>query len=118
MELLNRNCDVNWVHHDGATPLHVATAWIASSHNSQLRLPPVGEEPRAVIAMMMHNGVDPTTTEGMTKSERRCVGMTPLEAFRRDIAMSPWRNDKQIGPKFDKTANIIHTLLEQGEQAV
>lgn len=118
LELLNRNADVQWKHHDGATALHVATAWIASSHNSNLRMPPVGEEPRAVIAMMLHNGVDPTQTEGMSKGNNRSVGMTPLESFRREIARSPWRNDEQIGKKFDKTAKLIHTLLEQGEKAV
>jgi len=118
LELLNRNADVLWKHQDGATALHVATAWIASSHNAQLRLPPVGEEPRAVILMMLHNGVDPTQTEGMSRSSTRGTGMTPLEAFRRDIAMSPWRTDEKIGPKFDKTAHQVHTLLEQGERAV
>merc|ERR1712150_94640 len=118
LELLNRNADVQWKHEDGATALHVATAWIASSHNSQLRLPPVGEEPRAVIAMMLHNGVDPTQTEGMSKGANRSTGVTPLEAFRRDVARSPWRTDEQLGKKFDKTAQLIHTLLEQGEQAV
>eukprot|EP00931_Biecheleriopsis_adriatica_P068072 TRINITY_DN42106_c0_g1_i1.p1 TRINITY_DN42106_c0_g1~~TRINITY_DN42106_c0_g1_i1.p1 ORF type:complete len:441 (-),score=113.70 TRINITY_DN42106_c0_g1_i1:57-1379(-) len=118
LELLNRNADVQWTHHDGATALHVATAWIASSHNSNLRMPPVGEEPRAVIAMMLHNGVDPTQTEGMSKGANRSTGMTPLETFRREIARSPWRNDEKIGRKFDQTAKTIHTLLEQGEQAV
>jgi len=118
LELLNRNADVQWKHHDGATALHVATAWIASSHNSNLRIPPLGEEPRAVIAMMLHNGVDPTQTEGMSKSVNRSTGMTPLEAFRRDIARSPWRTDEKIGKKFDATAKTIHVLLEQGEQGV
>lgn len=118
LELLNRNVDVNWTHHDGATALHVATAWIASAHNSHLRLPPVGEEPRAVIAMMLHNGVDPTKTEGMSKGANRATGMTPLESFRREIARSPWRTDEKMGVKFDKTAKVIHMLLEQGESAV
>jgi len=118
LELLNRNADVHWKHHDGASALHVATAWIASSHNSNLRIPPVGEEPRAVIAMMLHNGVDPTQTEGMSKGANRSTGMTPLESFRREIARSPWRTDEKMGAKFDKTAKIIHTLLEQGEQAM
>jgi len=118
LELLNRNCDVSWKHHDGATPLHVATAWIASSHNSNLRMPPIGEEPRAVIAMMMHNGVDPTHTEGMSKGANRSTGMTPLETFRREIARSPWRTHAEIGAKFDKNARVIHVLLEQGESAV
>lgn len=118
LELLKRNADVQWTHHDGATALHVATAWIASSHNSNLRMPPVGEEPRAVIAAMLHNGVDPTQTEGMSKGENRSTGMTPLETFRREIARSPWRTDEKIGRKFDATAKTIHTLLEQGESAV
>jgi len=118
LDLLNRNADVSWKHEDGATPLHVATAWIASAHNAQLRMPPVGEEPRAVIHMMLHNGVDPTQTEGMSKGHNRGTGMTPLESFRREIARSPWRSDEQIGPKFDKTAKLIHQLLEQGEDAV
>lgn len=118
LELLNRNADVQWKHHDGATALHVATAWIASSHNSNLRLPPMGEEPRAVIAMMLHNGVDPTQTEGMSKGANRSTGMTPLESFRREIARSPWRTDEKIGKKFDQTAKTIHVLLEQGEEAV
>jgi len=118
LELLNRNASVQWQHTDGATALHVAVAWIASSHNSQLRLPPVGEEPRAVIAMCLHNGADPTQTEGMTKSATRGTGMTPLETFRREVARSPWRSHEQIGAKFDETAKRIHTLLEQGERAV
>eukprot|EP00446_Apocalathium_sp_SHHI-4_P030840 CAMPEP_0177233374 /NCGR_PEP_ID=MMETSP0367-20130122/43833_1 /TAXON_ID=447022 ORGANISM="Scrippsiella hangoei-like, Strain SHHI-4" /NCGR_SAMPLE_ID=MMETSP0367 /ASSEMBLY_ACC=CAM_ASM_000362 /LENGTH=448 /DNA_ID=CAMNT_0018684105 /DNA_START=1 /DNA_END=1347 /DNA_ORIENTATION=+ len=118
LELLNRNADVLWTHHDGATALHVACAWIASSHNAQLRMPPVGEEPRAVISMMLHNGVDPTQTEGMTKSASRGTGMTPLETFRRQIAMSPWRNDESIGKKFYKMSEDIHLVLEQGEEAV
>mmetsp|Transcript_151601 Transcript_151601/g.263365 ORF Transcript_151601/g.263365 Transcript_151601/m.263365 type:complete len:460 (+) Transcript_151601:47-1426(+) len=118
LELLNRNADVTWTHHDGATPLHVAVAWIASTHNSQLRMPPVGEEPVAVISMMLHNGVDPTKTEGMTKSATRGTGMTPLETFRREVSMSPWRSDPTFGPKFDKTARSIYTLLEQGEAAI
>ncbi|CAE8628392.1 unnamed protein product, partial [Polarella glacialis] len=118
LELLNRNADVQWKHHDGATALHVACAWIASSHNANLRIPPVGEEPRAVIAMMLHNGVDPTQAEGMSKGANRSEGMTPLETFRREIARSPWRNDENIGAEFDKTAKTIHILLEQGESAV
>jgi len=118
LALLNRNADVLWAHEDGATALHVATAWIASSHNSQLRMPPVGEEPRCVIAMMLHNGVDPTQTEGMTKSTTRGTGMTPLETFRREIAMSPWRNNEAIGKKFYKMSEEIHKILEQGEKAV
>lgn len=118
LELLNRNADVMWTHHDGATALHVATAWIASSHNAHLRRPPLGEEPRAVIAMMLHNGVDPTQTEGMTKSSTRGTGMTPLETFRRQISMSPWRNDPNFGKKFYKMSEDIHKLLEQGEEAV
>lgn len=118
LELLNRNADVLWTHHDGATALHVATAWISSAHNAQLRMPPMGEEPRAVISMMLHNGVDPTQCEGQTKSATRGMGMTPLETFRRQIASSPWRSDPNVGQKFDKNAKVIHTLLEQGEQAV
>lgn len=120
LELLNRNADVTWKHHDGASALHVAMAWIASSHNSNLRLPPVGEEPRAVIAMMLHNGVDPTQTEGMTlqSNSNRSRGMTPLETFQREIARSPWRTHAEIGPQFDKTAKTINTLLEQAEQAM
>eukprot|EP00405_Crypthecodinium_cohnii_P051014 CAMPEP_0206601116 /NCGR_PEP_ID=MMETSP0325_2-20121206/46369_1 /ASSEMBLY_ACC=CAM_ASM_000347 /TAXON_ID=2866 /ORGANISM="Crypthecodinium cohnii, Strain Seligo" /LENGTH=436 /DNA_ID=CAMNT_0054112889 /DNA_START=64 /DNA_END=1371 /DNA_ORIENTATION=- len=118
LELLNRNADVLWKHHDGATALHVATAWISSEHNSNLRMPPVGEEPRAVIAMMLHNGVDPTQTEGMSVSSSRGTGMTPLEGFRRQIAMSPWRNDPNIGAKFYKMSEEIHLILEQGEEAV
>jgi hypothetical protein len=118
LELLNRNADVLWKHEDGASALHVTCAWIASSHNAQLRLPPTGEEPRAVIAMMLHNGVDPTVTEGMSKGAMRSEGMTPLESFRREIARSPWRQDPSVGPKFDKTAQTVHVLLEQGETAV
>lgn len=118
LELLNRNADVLWTHEDGATALHVATAWISSSHNAQLRMPPMGEEPRAVISMMLHNGVDPTQCEGKTKSATRGMGMTPLETFRRQIASSPWRSDPTLGQKFDKNAKVIHALLEQGEQAV
>lgn len=118
LELLNKNANVQWKHHDGATPLHVAVAWIASSHNSNLRLPPVGEEPRAVIAMILHNGADPTQTEGMTKSAQRATGMTPLESFLREVSQSPWRNHEELGAKFDQTAKMIHTLLEQGEKAV
>eukprot|EP00913_Durusdinium_trenchii_P033959 g31787.t1 len=118
LELLNRNADVQWKHHDGASALHVATAWIASSHNSNLRIPPMGEEPKAVIAMMLHNGVDPTQTEGMSKGVHRSEGMTPLESFRREIARSPWRTHEQYGRKFDQTAKVIHTLLEQAEEAV
>ncbi|CAE7608341.1 RYR1, partial [Symbiodinium sp. KB8] len=118
LELLKRNADVQWKHHDGATALHVATAWIASSHNSDLRMPPTGEEPRKVIAMMLHNGVDPTQTEGMSKGTHRSEGMTPLESFRREIARSPWRTHEQIGRKFDETAKSIHLLLEQAEEAV
>jgi len=68
--------------------------------------------------MMLHNGVDPTQTEGMTKSTTRGTGMTPLETFRREIAMSPWRNNEAIGKKFYKMSEDIHKLLEQGEQAV
>lgn len=118
LELLNQNASVTWKHTDGATPLHVATAWIASAHNANLRMPPIGEEPRAVIAMMLHNGVDPTQTEGMSKSATRSTGMTPLEAYRRDIAQSPWRTDAHYGQRFDRTARTIHTLLEQGEKAM
>jgi len=120
LELLNRNADVTWKHHDGASALHVAMAWVSSSHNSNLRLPPVGEEPRAVIAMMLHNGVDPTQTEGMSleKNANRSRGMTPLETFQREIARSPWRTHEEIGKQFDKTARIINTLLEQAEKAV
>lgn len=118
LELLSRGADVMWKHHDGATPLHVATAWIASSHNANLRVPPMGEEPRQVIAAMLRNGVDPTQAEGMTRSEHRSVGKTPLESFRQEIARSPWRTDPQVGDKFDKNARVIHILLEQAEEAV
>lgn len=118
LELLNRLANVQWKHHDGATALHVATAWIASSHNAGLRLPPVGEEPRAVIAMMLHNGVDPLQTEGMTRSTTRGSGMTPLESFRREVAQSPWRSDPQMGERFDQTARSVYTLLEQAEKAM
>eukprot|EP00933_Yihiella_yeosuensis_P025435 TRINITY_DN19759_c0_g1_i1.p1 TRINITY_DN19759_c0_g1~~TRINITY_DN19759_c0_g1_i1.p1 ORF type:complete len:253 (+),score=76.28 TRINITY_DN19759_c0_g1_i1:68-826(+) len=54
----------------------------------------------------------------MSKGVNRSEGMTPLETFRREIAQSPWRNDEKMGKKFDQTAKVIHTLLEQGEQAV
>lgn len=118
LELLNRNASVQWTHHDGATPLHVATAWIASAHNAHLRLPPVGEEPLAVIHMMLHNGVDPMQREGMTKSMNQGAGMTPLEIFRREVARSPWRSDEQWGAKFDQTASKVYKLLEQAESAV
>ncbi|CAE7448569.1 INVS, partial [Symbiodinium pilosum] len=118
LELLKRNANVQWKHHDGATALHVATAWIASAHNSDLRMPPTGEEPRQVIALMLHNGVDPTQTEGMSKGTQRSEGMTPLEAFRREVARSPWRTNEHFGRKFDETAKSIHLLLEQAEEAV
>jgi len=119
LELLNRNADVHWKHEDGANALFVATAWIVSNHNAGLRRPPIGEEPRAVIAMMLHNGVDPTQTEGMSKSvTNRSVGHTPLEAFQQEIARSPWRSDEHIGKKFDIMAKSIHTLLEQAEKAI
>jgi len=118
LELLNRNADVQWKHQDGATALHVTCAWIASSHNAQLRTPPLGEEPRAVIAMMLHNGVDPTSPEGMTRSAGRGKGMTPLESFQREIQNSPWRRDPNVGPKFDQTAAAVNRLLEQSETAV
>ena len=102
LELLNRNADVQWKHHDGASALHVATAWIASSHNAQMRLPPMGEQPRAVIAMMLHNGVDPTAKEGMSKKDKNgfatgSTGLTPLQGFLREVAHSPWRMDPNIG---------------------
>merc|ERR1740138_1428107 len=67
---------------------------------------------------MLHNGVDPTQTDGFSKGTNRSEGMTPLENFRREIARSPWRDHEQIGKKFDKTAKLVHVLLEQGEQAV
>mmetsp|Transcript_49152 Transcript_49152/g.113904 ORF Transcript_49152/g.113904 Transcript_49152/m.113904 type:complete len:461 (-) Transcript_49152:99-1481(-) len=118
LELLKLQASVQWQHTDGASALHVAVAWIASSHNSNLRLPPVGEEPRAVIAMILHNGGDPTQTEGMSKSALRAKGMTPLESFLREVAMSPWRTHEQIGTQFDETAKRIHLLLEQGQKAV
>merc|ERR1711871_1205611 len=119
LELLNRNCDVQWRHSDGASALHVATAWIASSHNAQLRMPPTGEQPRAVIAMMLHNGVDPTLTEGMSMQESGAQrGFTPLEAFKREVAQSPWRMDPNIGQRFDQTAQSVYALLEQAEKAV
>ena len=58
---------------------------------------------RSTQAMMLHNGVDPTQTEGMSKGTHRSEGwvsreletatrgetppgMTPLESFRREIA--------------------------------
>merc|ERR1719343_1539106 len=83
-----------------------------------MRMPPVGQEPRAVLEMMLHNGVDPTLTEGMTKGNNRSTGMTPLETFRREIQRSPWRTHPEVGPKFDQTARMVHRLLEQGEEAV
>jgi hypothetical protein len=118
MELLHRNASVDWKHQDGATPLHVAVGWIASTHNAEMRKPPLGEEPCQVIALMLQNGVDPTVTEGMTKSETRGQGMTPLESFRREIQRSPWRSDPEVGPKFDQVAGKVHKMLEQGETAV
>lgn len=118
LELLNSNASVQWTHSDGATALHVYTAWVASSHNSKLRAPPVGEEPVAVVSMLLHNGVDPTQTEGMSKGGNRARGLTPLEGFRQEIARSPWRGEESLGRKFDKTAKAIHKLLEMGEEAV
>eukprot|EP00429_Kryptoperidinium_foliaceum_P058458 CAMPEP_0176095840 /NCGR_PEP_ID=MMETSP0120_2-20121206/48043_1 /TAXON_ID=160619 /ORGANISM="Kryptoperidinium foliaceum, Strain CCMP 1326" /LENGTH=457 /DNA_ID=CAMNT_0017429819 /DNA_START=80 /DNA_END=1453 /DNA_ORIENTATION=+ len=118
LELLNRNADVSWSHEDGATPLHVATAWIASKHNSEMRQPPLGEEPRAVIAMMLHNGVDPLKREGMTVGANRREGHTPLEGFRNEIRNSPWRDHPNIGTKFYTMSQQIHCLLEQAEQAM
>jgi len=44
--------------------------------------------------------------------------MTPLETFRREIQRSPWRTHPEVGPKFDQTAKMVHSLLEQGEEAV
>merc|ERR1712086_764297 len=61
---------------------------------------------------------DPTETEGMTRSTNRGKGMTPLESFQREIRDSPWRRDPDVGPKFDKTASAVNTLLEQSETAV
>jgi len=118
LELLRRHADVNWKHHDGATALHVAVAWVASSHNANLRMPPLGREPFEVIQAMLHNGVDPTQTEGMSKGAHRSTGMRPLETFRREVARSPWRTDPTVGPKFDKNAQEINRLLEQGESAM
>lgn len=71
-----------------------------------------------VIHMMLHNGVDPTQREGMTKSMNQGRGMTPLEIFRREVARSPWRSDETWGPKFDQTATKVYKLLEQAESAV
>lgn len=118
LELLRRHADVNWKHHDGASALHVAVAWVASSHNANLRMPPLGREPFEVIQAMLHNGVDPTQTEGMSKGAHRSTGMRPLETFRREVARSPWRSDPQVGPKFDKNAQEINRLLEQSESAM
>jgi len=83
----------------------------------------MGEQPRAVIAMMLHNGVDPTAKEGMSKKDKNgfatgSTGLTPLQGFLQEVAHSPWRMDPNIGPKFDKTARSVHTLLEQSEKAV
>jgi len=118
LELLRRHADVNWKHHDGASALHVAVAWVASSHNANLRMPPLGREPFEVIQAMLHNGCDPTQTEGMSKGAHRATGMRPLETFRREVARSPWRTDPTVGPKFDKNAQEINRLLEQGESAM
>eukprot|EP00929_Paragymnodinium_shiwhaense_P076307 TRINITY_DN39202_c0_g1_i1.p1 TRINITY_DN39202_c0_g1~~TRINITY_DN39202_c0_g1_i1.p1 ORF type:complete len:453 (+),score=136.53 TRINITY_DN39202_c0_g1_i1:116-1474(+) len=118
LQLLEMNADVTWKHEDGATALHVATAWIASAHNNNLRLPPVGEEPKELIRMMLQNGLDALQTEGMSKGASRSEGMRPLEVFRREIAKSPWRQHPEVGPKFDKMAQGIHKLLEQAESAL
>jgi len=118
LELLQRNADANWHHDDGATALHVAVAWIASNHNANLRIPPLGKEPVDVVRAMLHNGVNPLQTEGKTKNQNRAKGMTPLESFRREVANSPWRGDPQFSQEFDKTANEINKLLEQSESAI
>mmetsp|Transcript_16709 Transcript_16709/g.47541 ORF Transcript_16709/g.47541 Transcript_16709/m.47541 type:complete len:446 (+) Transcript_16709:60-1397(+) len=118
LELLSRNADVTWKHEDGATALHVAAAWVASSHNASLRMPPLGKEPVEVVQAMLTNGVNPLQTEGKSKSTNRATGMTPLESFRREVQNSPWRQDPQIGKKFDQTAGEINKVLEQSESAM
>lgn len=118
LELLQRHADVQWKHHDGATALHVAVAWIASSYNANLRIPPVGDEPVSVIRLMLRNGVDPTLTEGLTRSNARSIGMTPLESFEREVKKSPWRQDPTMGQDFDRTAKLVHALLEKAMEAM
>lgn len=105
LELLRRHANVQWSHYDGATALHVATAWLVSSTNHQMRVPPMGDEPVFVIRMMLHNGVDPLKTEAN--------GVTPLVGFRTSFSRSPWRTHAVFGSKFDQMAQHVDRVLEQ-----
>merc|ERR1712217_747386 len=109
--LLNRRANVQWKHDDGATPLHVATAWISDAERSHRRRPPVGDEPREIIEKLLHNGADPSQREGMR-------GMPLLDAFREGMRTSPWLEDDEIGEEFKATSQKIYDLIAAADQAM
>lgn len=111
LALLERRANVQWKHDDGATALHVATAWFADSgQRSQRRLPPMGAEPKRVIQMLYHNGVDPEQREGFR-------GVKPFDGFRGGIRSSPWLEDDEIAPMFKATTDGIHALMLAVDEA-
>lgn len=109
--LLKRRANVQWKHEDGATALHVATAWISDDTRARRRMPPLGDEPREIVSMLLHNGIDPTQREGMK-------GLTPLDGFREGMRRSPWLQDEKIGEEFKRTSERIYSLLTAADEAM
>lgn len=115
--LLRARANVQWKHEDGATALHVATAWISDAERAGRRMPPCGEEPVEVVSLLMHNGVDPLQREGVK-------GLTPLDGFRESMKVSPWlRNQVQgkagteLEEKVRRTFEKVHALMVAAEEA-
>lgn len=110
--LLSRKANVQWKHPDGATCLHVAAAWLTDSDGARRRMVPQGDDPRALVAALLHNGVDPTQREGMR-------GLTPFDAWRGSLPRSPWiAGDEKLKLEFTKSAEEVTRLLAAADDAM
>jgi len=109
--LLKQRANTQWRHDDGATPLHVALAWITDPERAGRRLPPLGTDPRDLLLEILHNGCDPSHREGMS-------GLTPLAAFRSSMHGSPWLRDERVADEFQKTLDMVHVVLGAADEAM
>lgn len=110
--LLSRKANVQWKHPDGATCLHVAAAWLTDADGARRRMVPSGDDPRALVAALLYNGVDPTQREGMR-------GLTPFDAFRGSLPRSPWlAGDEKLKIEFARSAEEVTRLLAAADDAM
>jgi hypothetical protein len=108
MELINLGANVHWKHHDGATYLHVLISWLCDPNAAGMnkRLPPVGEQPKDLVSILIQHGVDPTS-----KQKWEGKGLSAVDTWRARKDESPWLEDERTFRDFEKVAKAIHKVF-------